>query len=341
MENNINSKKISIIVPVYNVEKYLRKCVTSIINQTYKNLEIILIDDGSTDNSGIICDKLEKEDERIKVIHKQNEGVSVTKNLGISICTGDYIAFIDSDDFVMDDYCETLYNNLVQTNSDISIVSYNVVKEDGTIIEKATGDNGLKKDEVIVYEESDIIKELLKQNTIKNFVCKMYKKSVICYFPVGVNYEDIVFTFEVMRNAKRVVFMNKRGYNYLKRTGSITATITEKNLQDFANAIYDRYLIIKEEYPHLLNYNIYSFMESVVALSTKNLIEGRTSNYINDSVEKYLDLIREYAKYSEVDLLPLLNDFQKLCLYLIKYDNIDLYYAFLLERQRLKDLGKL
>ena len=96
----IEKEKISVIIPVYNVEKYLKRCLDSVINQTYKNLEIILVDDGSTDNSGKICDEYAKNDKRIIVIHKENGGVSVARNIGLDICTGDYVNFIDSDDWI-------------------------------------------------------------------------------------------------------------------------------------------------------------------------------------------------------------------------------------------------
>ena len=99
---------ISIIVPVYNVEKYLKKCIDSILNQTYSNIEILLIDDGSTDNSGIICDNFKKRDSRIKVVHKKNSGVSSTRNYGLDLATGKYISFVDSDDFVECDFIENL-----------------------------------------------------------------------------------------------------------------------------------------------------------------------------------------------------------------------------------------
>jgi len=279
-------------------------------------------------------------DARIKVIHKQNEGVSLTKNLGIDISTGEYIAFVDGDDYIEKNYCELLYNNITNTDSDVSILAYNVVREDGTQIDGAVAENGLDEDEIIVYEGQDIIKELLKQKTIKNFVCKLYKKTVLSYFPVGVTYEDIVFSFEVLNKARRVVYMNTRCYNYLKRKGSITAIVSEKNLKDFGNAIYDRYKIVDKNYPNLLNYNMYAFLESTIALSIKNVISGRMYNEVNETVEKFIKIIKDFLQKNESEFLLLLNDYQKLCLYLMKY-NTELYYQFLKERQRLKVLGEI
>ena len=131
---------ISIIVPIYNVEKYLKKCIDSIINQTYKNLEIILVDDGSPDNCGKICDEYAKKDNRIKVIHKENGGVSSARNVGVENATGEYIGFVDSDDYIEKDMYEVLINNLKKENADISIISnYEVYKN--KIIENKKKEN--------------------------------------------------------------------------------------------------------------------------------------------------------------------------------------------------------
>ena len=127
---------ISVIVPVYNVEKYLDKCINSLINQSYNNLEIILIDDGSTDNCGEICDKYALKDNRIKVIHKKNEGLSAARNLGISISKGDYIIFIDSDDWVDKEILLKLLNLIKKYNSDIAVCDYLLTYDENEYIEK-------------------------------------------------------------------------------------------------------------------------------------------------------------------------------------------------------------
>ena len=115
---------ISVIIPVYNVEKYLKKCLDSVINQTYKNLEIILVDDGSSDKSGLICDEYTKLDKRIKVVHKKNEGLSSARNTGLDIAKGKYISFIDSDDFVSIYMYEIMYKEIIKNNRDIVIARH-------------------------------------------------------------------------------------------------------------------------------------------------------------------------------------------------------------------------
>ena len=131
---------ISVVVPVYNVEKYIDKCINSIINQTYKNLEIILVDDGSPDNCGNICDEYAKKDNRIIVIHKENGGLSDARNTGIEVSKGKYITFIDSDDYISDNYVSFLYNLIIEYKADISIGKHYVLYENGEI-NTATGMN--------------------------------------------------------------------------------------------------------------------------------------------------------------------------------------------------------
>ncbi|NST07596.1 glycosyltransferase, partial [Enterococcus faecalis] len=113
--------KISIIVPVYNVEKYLEKCVRSILAQTFTDFELILVDDGSPDSSGAMCDQFAEQDQRVKVIHKENGGLSDARNAGIEIATGEYLGFVDSDDYIADDMYELLYTNIVKEDADLSI----------------------------------------------------------------------------------------------------------------------------------------------------------------------------------------------------------------------------
>ena len=130
----MKKEKVSVIIPIYNVEKYLEKCLNTIINQTYKNLEIILIDDGSTDKSSTICDEYCEKDKRIKVIHKNNEGVSSARNKGIELSKGKYIVFIDPDDYVTDEHVEVLYDCIISNNVDLVISNLIDINEDGIIL---------------------------------------------------------------------------------------------------------------------------------------------------------------------------------------------------------------
>lgn len=129
---------ITIVVPIYNVERFLRSCIESILVQSYKNLEIILVNDGSTDSCGEICDEYEKTDARIHVIHQVNKGLSEARNAGIDSAKGEYIAFIDSDDYIDDNYVERLFRALVENDAEISVCSFRCVSEEGTYLKDAT-----------------------------------------------------------------------------------------------------------------------------------------------------------------------------------------------------------
>lgn len=332
---------ISIIVPVYKVEKYLEKCVRSIMNQTYRNIEIILIDDGSPDESGKMCDELAKLDDRIVVIHKENEGLSATRNVGIEKCNGKYVAFVDSDDWISEDYCETLYKLIVETDSDVSAVSFSMVREDNTLI---TGTSEECEDlplEINVYENKEIVQEILNWKTFKNYAWnKLYKKELINNhrFLCGMNYEDVAFTYEVLKDAKRVAYINKKCYFYLKRRDSISATCSEKNLDNFLDIVFNRYTDIARNNNIEKVYNIYALLEAIISISIKYVIANSVYPLVDTKSEQIFIILKEFVKDNEKSIIPLLSDFQKASIYLICY-NKELFYKFLRDRQEMKRKG--
>ena len=187
--------KISIILPVYNVEKYLNKCIDSILNQTYKNFELIIIDDGSTDNSSTICDSY-KNDSRVIVIHQDNKGLSVARNKGIDMSTGNYITFIDSDDYIDSKYIEILYNIISNNNSDIVMCNKIEFKENTNIKENIIYDYN---EEVLSKEETYKRMVLLQGITFTSWA-KMYKKEIFNNnkYLEGKLYEDIFIINDIM-----------------------------------------------------------------------------------------------------------------------------------------------
>ena len=239
---------ISVIVPVYNVEDYLRKCLDSIVNQTYKNLEIILIDDGSTDNSGIICDEYAAKDNRIRVIHKANGGLSDARNAGLKIAKGEYIGFVDSDDYIAEDMYEFLYNFAVKNNLDVAMCSSCDVYEKE--IKKT------KYFKTIILEDKEKIIKNLFLNEVDGAavsVCdKLFNKQIIkkCKFVLGKTYEDAFFILEWIENTKKFGRSSDVKYYYVQRTHSIThqKLYTPKILE-----IIEAYLlnldIISKKYP--------------------------------------------------------------------------------------------
>lgn len=217
--------KITVIVPIYNVEKYLSQCINSIVNQTYNNLEIILVDDGSPDNCPQLCDAFEKEDARIKVIHKGNGGLSSARNAGLEIATGDYITFVDSDDWLELNMYEVLYTNLIKEDADVSAcANIGEFGKEGTMFKQERLQN------ITVYTElREMYKHLLptSQPTLLFMVWnKLFKRDIVgdIRFQIGQIYEDMYFEREVLKRCKKIVYSDYVGYHYRIGRGGSTAT---------------------------------------------------------------------------------------------------------------------
>ena len=217
----MNSPLISIIVPVYQVEKYLEKCINSIINQTYKNLEIILVDDGSTDNCPAICDRFQVEDSRIKVIHQENGGLSHARNVGLEISTGDFIGFVDSDDWIEPNMYELLMSALQETQADIAVCNRQYEFEDSESIPINVKPINRK-----LYTNKEALRMIIKGGSIiRNAVWdKLFRKNIIqnIRFPKGKIFEDSLWTPQIIGNAKSIICIDYPLYHYLQRSESLT-----------------------------------------------------------------------------------------------------------------------
>lgn len=220
---------ISVIIPVYKVEKYLDECVQSIVNQSYANLEIILVDDGSPDSCGAMCDEWAKKDSRIRVIHKPNGGLSSARNAGLDIAKGDYIGFVDSDDFVALDWYETLHSAIIRTDADIvkAGLIYFSDPKDGNLFNP---DTDIYKIASFEKEEAFPSEQLLLRMaghdhyvTSHNMLAKadVYKT---LRFPVGVNGEDYRLCFSLPNHCQTIAVIPYSGLYYRLRAGSITST---------------------------------------------------------------------------------------------------------------------
>lgn len=217
---------ISVIVPVYNVEKYLKQCIESIINQTYKNLEIILVDDGSTDNSGSLCDDYAAKDTRIKVIHKENGGLSDARNAGLDICTGDFIGFVDSDDWLELNMYEVMLKNILVNNCDIVSCGHYVEYKNKNY--KAYFKNKIIK-------KSDIVKDYYAENNV--FYApwmRLYKKYIwkSLRFPKGKIYEDVFVFLDSFLEAEKIVSISDCLYHYRQRKSSTMGRKFDKRQLD-------------------------------------------------------------------------------------------------------------
>lgn len=237
---------ISVIVPIYNVEKYLNKCVDSIINQEYTNLEIILVDDGSPDNCGRICDEYKGKDSRIKVIHKENGGLSSARNAGLDIATGDYIGFVDSDDYIEPDMYSKLLQAIAKENCSLAICGTAYVFEDGKRIEKTLAGNVL----VMNFEEA-----LTEMNQYRYFDMgawsKLYNAKLFAdiRFPVGRLSEDFFIMFKIFDKAQKIVFVSDPVYNYVQRKDSISRG--KKINRDFEYAAKKQMEYLDAYYPSM------------------------------------------------------------------------------------------
>ena len=241
--------KISIIIPVYKVEKYLDSCVESVVNQTYENLEIILVDDGSPDNCPKMCDDWAKKDKRIKVIHKENGGLSDARNAGIDVATGDYLMFIDSDDSIHTQTCEILLFNTQKENADVSACSFHKVSE-LTGIEEVKYE--LEKIDREVFKEDDVFDLLFNSNVKTDTVAwaKLYKKQIFedLRFNKGKIHEDEFIVHKILDKSKIFVYSDLPLYNYLQRCESITGKFNEKRLM-ILEALEDRIDFIEKNRP--------------------------------------------------------------------------------------------
>lgn len=226
---------ISVIVPIYNVEMYLIKCIESFLGQTHSNLEIILVDDGSPDGCPEICDKYALKDARIRVIHKKNGGLSDARNAGLEIATGDYIGFVDSDDWIAPDMYEYLLQGICGYNSDISYCGFINVHD--TWVDY----NNEKAD--MVYSSETALNELFIDR-LKNYAWnKLYKAELWenIRFPVGRKFEDILTNYKLFERAKRISILKEPKYYYLNRSDSIMNEKGFMNRRSVYSAIIDRY----------------------------------------------------------------------------------------------------
>jgi len=241
---------LSVIVPCYNVEKYLDKCILSIVNQTYTNLEILLIDDGSTDSTGIMCDAWQERDQRIRVIHKRNEGLSYARKTGVENMTSEYVAFVDADDWIDENMYNDMMKAMISTNSDIAQCDFCKVFEDGRI-EHHSKESKNGEVEVIGCEEGVLL--ILENKKWQSYMWnKLFKKHLFEHieFPKGRVYEDMPIMPALFHNASQTVYIHKTYCFYYQRNDSITNDLTfpkyKTSQHHYALSTYDRYIFVKQ-----------------------------------------------------------------------------------------------
>ena len=296
-------KKVSIIVPVYNVSLYLDRCLTSLINQTYRNIEILAIDDDSTDNSLEILYRYQELDKRIKVFHKKNGGAASARNLGLEKYRGDYVSFVDSDDYVDSNYIEQLVKILEQHDADISVCSFYNVNQDYITINDYHC-------EVCVYNEIDFLKKFLDDWTCGLIWNKLFKTHVIkgVRFKEGHKIDDEFFTYHLVMNSHKIVLFNKALYHYLWRD---TSVMNNKNNQDIIikdrlEYLEERYLNVKMRYPQLEKIYFENYIDNLLRLKSETT-NVDTIRYIQSKMRKNIFFIMK-SKISIFQKINILNN---------------------------------
>ena len=255
---------ISVIVPVYKVEKYLHSCIDSVLAQTFTDFELWLVDDGSPDACPEICDEYEHSDSRVKVIHKANGGLSSARNAALDRVTGNYICFVDSDDYITPDALETLYCALVETDADVAVGNMMSVDEGGNIKEFYAPASGR------TILEGDSVLSTLNQPCAQN---RLYKSGIFrsLRFPEGRLYEDVFIYHKVLAQTKRMVLTGKTDYYYLIRSDSIMHSQYDIRFTDIVFAIKERYEWLESIGKKKLANEARLFIYSRVAVAYANL----------------------------------------------------------------------
>lgn len=337
--------KVSIIVPVYKVEKYIRQCVDSLINQTLKDIEILLVDDGSPDTCGKICDEYANKDSKVKVIHKQNAGVSAARNDGIKAATGEWIMFVDSDDWATPDMCEIAYNTAIKNKVDIAMFcnfyNYeNIELKHKSAPKEIITDN--KKD-IEIFQQCvfhrgymDFIEENVRYEGLTAPWSKIFKAELIKNNNISFNlnvrgtFDDGLFMLETLEHAKKVSFNNLFLYHYRKTDTSITQSFKEKQLE-----VYER--IYKEIEKFLEKYNkkeifreayyarIILYLVHAIKIYFFNKLNPNNMKQKKNKLKRVIETMPYKEAIKNVDINRL-DKTQRIFVFLLKHNLISLVY---------------
>lgn len=286
MENN---KLISVIVPVYKVEKYLEKCIESIISQSYKNLEIILVDDGSPDGCGKICDAYAEKDKRIKVIHQENRGLCGARNTGLRAATGDYIGFVDSDDYISEDMYEYLGKSLEKYDADVVSCRYfRVGREYDGYTEKGEYD--------VIMTGREAVRELVGNFILRSlFWNKLFRREILdgFSFPEGRTFEGTLTMHHLLLKCRKVIMLCEPKYYYLDNSDSIVNTKNIKNGLDYCLSHITRFEELKEDFPELCDKMLRDTVRTI------RVLRYVCSNVTEDEIERSRDKFEKIKSFVE------------------------------------------
>mgnify|MGYP002567683511 FL=1 len=302
---------ITIIIPIYNVDKYLKRCLDSVLNQEYSNIQVILIDDGSNDMSSLICDEYVKKDKRCEVIHINNQGVSHARNEGIKLAKGQYLTFVDADDWVEQKIYVKLYENIKKYNADISICNYQI-RYDESRMEK----NQIES-RIDILEKNDAIKLLIEEKYFGGFLMnKLFSADVIKKIALNEEIyilEDLLFCYEVFNNAKKIVYDSENLYNYYQReTSALHKRYSWKNLTGIWVWEYLRKKEIEKDnndiVSRILLRELMPINKSIVYLR-KDLLNKKllySNEWLNNKRKKYLNEVIKASNVSKKEKIRII-----------------------------------
>ena len=320
--------KITVIIPVYNVQQYLSKCLDSVINQTYKNLEIIVINDGSTDKSCEICNYYKEKDNRIILINQENQGVSIARNNGVSVATGKYIGWVDSDDWIELDMFSTLYENIITYCADISTCERTFVENIGNI---KINDN-IEGETITIYTGFHIIKHNVFRSALFNKLFKHYLFNDIV-FPKNKQDDDVFVMHKILDKAKKVVSTSQSKYYYFMRTNGLTHSPFTPSQLDLIEAFIDRYEYLTSKY---MDVEMEKIGRQMIFVGLIDCINSALKYHVVDiyieDIQRMIDKVKKYD-VSNCMLTPAQEKIMKLI-----FDNIKKYVFFRkLSVNKLKD----
>ena len=289
---------ISIIVPVYKVEPYLRRCLDSIVNQTYTNLEIILVDDGSPDKCPQICDEYAAKDKRITVIHKENGGLSDARNTGLDICKGDYISFVDSDDWIANIYIESLIHTILDNNADMAIVNF---EKKNNALNSCTSFPQIIKTEILEHVQAV---EKLWPSEETAFVTawgKLAKASLYknIRFPKGYIHEDVYTSYKLLYFSQKTIFLDIPLYYYFQREGSIMSDLKTNSLR-FLKARVEQFYFFKSHKEIKLMTHYFQSLCWDLLFAYSKINKGRSVDGFSsakDVLSIYQEVVKDYTHY--------------------------------------------
>ena len=299
--------KISIIIPMYNAEKYIARCLESVINQSFNNIEIIIANDGSTDESLEICKKYAEVDERIIILNNKNNGVSVARNEGMNVATGEYVMFVDADDWIDESMCQDLYKRISECQADICFC--NNIKEYGNKSEYI--DFGISKDVISLDEIKEVILSLIEEKdkkidhrreTFRGPCAKLYKRSIIIDKDITFNKElaigeDLVFNLEYLKYCKKIVVEKKFLYHYRVNLQSATKRYRENSWET-----YRKLLVILEEYLKG-NFSEIEYMDRLNKLKLKYFIISVNNEMSKFNKKSYVEKISYIKSICEDEVI--------------------------------------